>query len=388
MITVLHIFVALVAIWLISGTLLNLSKHPHWYIRLWDFGRTYVAAMATVTLIPYAIYFRRGWFDWLMITGLVFVIVRQLYMIFPYTPIAPKKVKPSDKPPGDEAFRLIISNVLQENTQYDLWLKVVRESDPDVIVAVEIDEKWDAALRPLERDYPHVIRQVQENYYGMVMYSRLRIVRSEVRFLVQEDVPSIHATLRLKNDQHVCIHALHPRPPEPMNDQDSTPRDAELVLMGKEIDKHQREDPTIVCGDLNDVAWSFTTQLFLRLSKLLDPRMGRGMYNSFKADSRIWRFPLDHVFHSDEFKLIDLRVCDNVGSDHFPMLIELSCQPEAARDAQPEPNEKAGDREEAKEIVEEQAEREQDGEEHGHVSGGGGAGNARAGAGGQGSGRG
>ena len=163
-----------------------------------------------------------------------------------------------------------------------------------------------------------------------------------------------------------------------MNDQDSAPRDAELIVLGKEIDKHQRTEPTVVCGDLNDVAWSFTTQLFLRLSKLLDPRMGRGMYNSFKADSRIWRFPLDHVFHSDEFKLIDLRVCDYVGSDHFPVLIELSCQPEAARDAQPEPREKPQDREEAREIVEEQAEREAKGEEHGHVSGGGGGGGGGA----------
>ena len=375
--TALHILLAAVALWLISGTLLNLTKHPHWYIRLWDFGRVYVAAFAIVTLVPYAILFRGRWYDWLIIGGLVFVIVRQLYMIFPYTPIASKKVKRSDKPAGDESFRLIISNVLMENARHDLWLKVVRESDPDVIVAVEIDQQWDAATRVLERDYPHVVRQVQDNYYGMVMYSRLRIVKSEVRFIVQDDVPSIHAVLRLKDHQHVCIHALHPRPPEPMNNQDSAPRDAELIVMGKEIDKHQRADPTVVCGDLNDVAWSFTTQLFLRLSKLLDPRMGRGMYNSFKADSKIWRFPLDHVFHSDEFKLIDLRVCDFVGSDHFPMLIELSCQPKAARDVQAEPQEKPGDREEAEEIVDQQAEREQTGEEHGHVSQGGAAGTRR-----------
>jgi endonuclease/exonuclease/phosphatase (EEP) superfamily protein YafD len=353
----LHILLALIALWLISGTLLNFSKHPHWYIRLWDFGRTYVAAWAILTLLPYAILFRRSGFDWLMLAGLVLVILRQLYMIYPYTPIAQKTVKRSATPPGDDAFRLLISNVLLENTQHDLWLKVVRQADPDVIVAVEVDEKWDAAMRPLARDYPHVVRQVQDNYYGMIMYSRLRIVKSEVRFIVQADVPSIHATLRLKNQQHVCIHALHPRPPEPMNDQDSGPRDAELILVGREIDQHQRRDPTVVCGDLNDVAWSFTTQLFLRLSKLLDPRMGRGMYNSFKADSRIWRFPLDHVFHSDEFKLVDLRVCENVGSDHFPMLIELSCQPDAARKEQPEPVEKPGDREEAKEILQQQATR-------------------------------
>src|SRR5688572_17950908 len=202
----------------------------------------------------------------------------------------------------------------------------------------------------------------------MVMYSRLRIVQSEVRFLVQDDIPSIHAVLRLKNDQHVCIHALHPRPPEPMDDQDSAPRDAELIVMGKEIDQHQRGDPTVVCGDLNDVAWSFTTQLFLRLSKLLDPRMGRGMYNSFNADSRIFRFPLDHVFHSDEFKLVDLRRLPQVGSDHFPMLIELSCEPESAPGDQPEPSERPDDREHAEEILDEQAEREKNGDEKGHVA--------------------
>ena len=365
--TALHIVLALVSVWLISGTLLNFSKHPHWYIRLWDFPRVFVTVVAAAVTIPHAVFFHQRWYDRLILAGLALVIVRQLYMIYPYTPIARKKVKRSDRPAGEDSFRLLISNVLQENEKRDLWMKVAREADPDVIVAVEVDETWDAALRPLERDYPNVVRQVQQNYYGMVLFSRLKVEKSEVRFIAQEDVPSIHATLRLRDGQHVCIHALHPRPPEPIDDQDSAPRDAELVLLGKEIDQHRRAEPTVVCGDLNDVAWSFTTQLFLRLSKLLDPRMGRGMYDSFNADSRVWRFPLDHVFHSDEFKLIDLRVLDYVGSDHFPVLIELSCQPEQAPREQEEPREKDGDRAEASEIVGEQAERQATGEEHGHV---------------------
>jgi len=91
------------------------------------------------------------------------------------------------------------------------------------------------------------------------------------------------------------------------------------------------------------------------------------MYNSYNANSHVFRFPLDHVFHSNEFKLIDLRVLDHVGSDHFPMLIELSCEPEAATREQPETQAKADDHEDAHEIVQEQAEREAEGEEHGHV---------------------
>jgi endonuclease/exonuclease/phosphatase (EEP) superfamily protein YafD len=368
MLLALRIVLLLAGLLLIVGTAVNFSKHPHWLVRIWDFPRLITAGLAAIVGSAYGGFFHARWYDWLFLAGLGFVVFRQLWMIFPYTPVARQAVKWSKKPPGDDSLRLLISNVLMENTCYDTWLRVAREADPDMIVAVEINESWDTALRPLADDYPHCVRRAQDNYYGMVLYSRLPLEDARVRFLVQDDVPSIHVTIVLRDGQRVCLHALHPRPPEPMNDQDSAPRDAELVLMGKEIDKHQRGEPTIVCGDLNDVAWSYTTQLFLRLSKLLDPRKGRGMYNSFNANSRLFRFPLDHVFHSDEFKLIGLRVLDHVGSDHFPVLIELSCQPEAARDAQPEPRERSGDREEAEEIVEKQAERESDGEEHGHVS--------------------
>ena len=368
MLTALHILLFTVGLFLIAGTLVNLSKHPHWSVRLWDFPRVTTAIVAAAVGVTYGVFFHARWWDWLLLAGLAFVLGRQLYMIYPYTPLGPKRVKRSTRPPGDESLRLVMSNVLMENEQFDKWHEVVRAADPDVIVAVETNAAWDAALRPLERDYPHCVRQVQENYYGMVLYSRLEIEKSEVRFLVQDDIPSIHATVKLRDGQRVCVHALHPRPPEPIRDQDSAPRDAELVMMGKEIDRHQREMPTIVCGDLNDVAWSYTSQLFLRLSKLLDPRMGRGMFNSFNANTRLFRFPLDHVFHSDEFKLIGLRVLPHVGSDHFPVFIELSCQPEAARDVQPEPSERRADQEEAAEIIEKQVEREREGEEHGHVS--------------------
>jgi endonuclease/exonuclease/phosphatase (EEP) superfamily protein YafD len=371
----LHILLALVAAFLLFGTLLNFSKHPHWFVRIWDFPRLMTALLATAIAVPYAIWFRDRWYDWALLAGLAFVVARQLYMIFPYTPVARKVVKrASGTPDRGRRLRLAISNAEMENRQFDRWLRVMREADPDVIVALEVDSAWDEGLRPLEGggpgQYPHVVRQIQDNYYGMILFSRLKLQEVEVKFLVQDDIPSIHATLVLRDGQRVTLHALHPRPPEPINDQDSAPRDAELVIMGKQIHDHQRAEPTIVCGDLNDVAWSYTTQLFLRLSKLLDPRKGRGFYNTFNAKSRLFRFPLDHVFHSDEFKLIELRRLGHVGSDHFPVLIELSCEPESAPHDQGEPRERAGDREEAEEILGEQAEREREGKEHGHVSSG------------------
>jgi hypothetical protein len=86
----------------------------------------------------------------------------------------------------------------------------------------------------------------------------------------------------------------------------------------------------IVAGDLNDVAWSHTSRLFRRLSRLVDPRVGRGFYNSYHAQCVWMRWPLDHVFYSPDFLLRGLRRLPAFGSDHFPLLIELAYHPRAA----------------------------------------------------------
>lgn len=171
-----------------------------------------------------------------------------------------------------------------------------------------------------------------------------------MRYLVDAEIPSIRTTFRLRNGQTTRLHALHPKPPEPLRNQDSTPRDAELVLVAKEI-AAAAPAPSVVCGDLNDVAWSDTTRIFLRVSGLLDPRVGRGLLNTYNAGNPIFRFPLDHVFHSNHFKLFRLRRLPKVGSDHFPVLIELNLEPDAPAE-QPAPRPEESDERIAEQIVE------------------------------------
>jgi endonuclease/exonuclease/phosphatase (EEP) superfamily protein YafD len=288
--------------------------------------------------------------------------------IFPYTRLAPLHVEPSSsaRPKksgahGENSLRLLISNVLMENQEYDRLLRRIEENDPDVILAVETDEKWARALEPLSASYPYVVRHPQENYYGLMLFSRFPLIEPKINFLVQDDIPSVHTRLQLPSGVEVVLHGIHPRPPEPIRDQKSTPRDAELVLLGRNV-REEGHLPTVVAGDLNDVAWSETSQLFLRLSGLLDPRMGRGFYNSFNAKSIIQRYPLDHVFHSEHFRPVDLQVLPEIGSDHFPVLIELSCEPRAAAETEtPEPED--GDHELAEEKLEEQEEAERTGDD-------------------------
>jgi endonuclease/exonuclease/phosphatase (EEP) superfamily protein YafD len=53
----------------------------------------------------------------------------------------------------------------------------------------------------------------------------------------------------------------------------------------------------------------------------------------------LFSLSLDHVFHSNDFTLIDLCRLGFVGSDHFSICMALSHTPEAAPE-QPEPEQK------------------------------------------------
>jgi endonuclease/exonuclease/phosphatase (EEP) superfamily protein YafD len=203
-------------------------------------------------------------------------------------------------------------------------LRIIRQANPDFLITVETDLWWQRQLDALEKDYPHTIKCPLENLYGMHVYSRFPLVDAAIQYLVEPDIPSMHASIALPCGRHVKVHCMHPKPPSPTENPGSGERDAELIAVAGSVAESEGDVPVIVAGDLNDVAWSETTRLFRKISGLLDPRVGRGMYNTFHASYPFLRWPLDHLFHSDHFGVISLRRLPAFGSDHFPILVELA----------------------------------------------------------------
>ncbi|HET7746948.1 MAG TPA: endonuclease/exonuclease/phosphatase family protein [Vicinamibacteria bacterium] len=349
--------VALVALaaWLASGTLLSLTTNPHWYVRGWDFPRVVVLALAVLAAGVYGpLFFEGSVLDWAVMASMAAVAAWQTAKIIPYTRLVRPSVRSADPRAAEARIRLVISNVLMENTEHERWVSVVRGARPDVVVALEPDARWRAAMEPLRSELPHAAECVLSNYYGLVVLSRFELVDPQVRFLVDRETPSIHARVPLADGRPVWLHAIHPRPPEPVTGTDSEARDAELVLLAREIGK-AADEPRIVAGDLNDVAWSYTTKLFLRLSGLLDPRRGRGLFATFNANHpRPLRWPLDHVFHSRHFTLAELRLLPHVGSDHLAVLIDLCLEPGALQVQEKPPAPSGADVENAREMLERQ----------------------------------
>ncbi|MES2763482.1 MAG: endonuclease/exonuclease/phosphatase family protein [Bacteroidota bacterium] len=300
---------------------LALIKKDFWVFRIFDYPRMQKFVILASVMIVFFIFFRNDfiWIDWLLMCLVFISLVYLAYLILPFT-IVGKKMISENKDPLLKKLQIVVANVYQENKDHKKLLQLIELRKPDVLLLVETDHNWQKSLQILKQTYPYYIEVPKDNTYGMLFYSRFKILHHQIKYLVDPEIPSIEADIEF-DDQTIKLFALHPTPPSPTENLYSTDRDAEILMVAKKA-KHIK-GPCMVIGDLNDVAWSYTTELFLKTSGLLDPRRGRGWYNTYNAKYVVFRWPLDHLFVSGHFRLVDIKVEKHIGSDHFPISMSV-----------------------------------------------------------------
>jgi len=309
-------------------TLIPLVRHDFWVFRVFEYPRLQKLFLNAVFILVLLICYIP--FDLNIQISLAILLLNLgylLYQIIPFTVLGKKEIISSTKASNGNNVRLLIANVYQYNDKFDDYLELIKNCDPDLALFVETDSLWQQKLDKIKTDYPHTLSIPLSNTYGMLLYSKLALKNGSINYLVEDDIPSIEVDVELRSGQMVKLFCLHPQPPVPQENPRSTERDKEILLVGKKA--KNCKIPVIVIGDLNDVAWSYTTDLFAKTSQLLDPRKGRGFYNSFNAKYFFLRFPLDHIFCSADFTLSSIKRMPSCGSDHFPMCVELQYNPKA-----------------------------------------------------------
>ncbi|MFD3001290.1 endonuclease/exonuclease/phosphatase family protein [Pontibacter toksunensis] len=343
----------------ILATALPLLPMEEWYVRVFDFPRMQLLFLALFSLILFLwLGSKHRKRDKFLLYGLSTAIIYQAINIYPYTPLAPVQVKQAKQDSTQQnELSIMVFNVFMKNENHDKLIALARKKNPDILLLLESDSVWQQALEPETQGYPYRIEIPLSNTYGMHLYSQLPLRQKRINYLLEEGIPSIKTYVKLRNGIWVELHAVHPKPPVPTEDPNSRKRDAEIVLVASDI--ADSKYPVVVAGDFNDVAWSRTTELFQEVSSLMDPRVGRGLFSTFNANYPLLRWPLDHVFHSDHFKLVQIERLPDIDSDHFPIFIRLSFAPENKYE-QEEPKPDEDTHEEAIETIQEGVEEAQE----------------------------
>lgn len=318
-------------------SLLPLLAADYWWIRVFDFPHLQFTGFTLLAIILYFFTFKPKWInDYFYIVILLGCFSFQLYRFIDYTPFFPEEVQTSSEDIATENMvSIYTANLLQKNKESQPLFEEIREKQPDIIVFTEANKRWSNLIKSnIGSSYIYKIEEPLENTYGMLVYSKFELVDGVVKYRVDPEIPSIDAKVKLRNGALVQLHAIHPTPPMPQHNPRSTDRDKELMQIA--FASKESELPVIVIGDFNDVAWSDSTQLTKTVGKLLDVRIGRGFYNTYHAQYPIFRWSLDHILTSSEFRLKNLGTGVDFGSDHFPYWAILSFEPELSKEQKPE----------------------------------------------------
>ncbi|HSP26598.1 MAG TPA: endonuclease/exonuclease/phosphatase family protein, partial [Saliniramus sp.] len=316
-----------------------------------DYPRIQFVVALAVLLALYII-FRRSLATkgWALLALATVAIGYNVYRVHPYATVLDEQAIAVAECPADSRVRVLVANVQKGNRQAQALIDLVRNVDPDLFLAMETDEWWDAQLRVLADELPHRIQHIpqEREHYGIHLFSRLELIEPEIEFVFGQDTPAVFSTVRLRDGATVAFQGLHPEPPLFWS-QPTTMRDARLVSAA--LRAREAGDPVIMAGDFNAVPWERITRRSMRIGELLDPRVGRGLYPTYDAKSLLISWPLDQILYQKEFALASFQRLEPFGSDHYPVLAELCHMPAAAERQSPPPL-ADGDLEEAQASLE------------------------------------
>ena len=213
---------------------------------------------------------------------------------------------------------LISLNVYTGNTDKQAVIDYLRERSADLVVVMEVDERWEQALAELHDHYPHQFIQSRPDNFGIGLLSREPLAQSQFVNAGGTHLPTIVARVEREARAFVLV-ATHPLPP--IGASNTRERNAQLRAVADIVKASSL--PCVVAGDFNATPWSSAFRDLTARSGLRDSALGRGVQGSWNAKSPLIRIPIDHVLVPASVRVFRRVVGPNVGSDHFPVEIEF-----------------------------------------------------------------
>jgi endonuclease/exonuclease/phosphatase (EEP) superfamily protein YafD len=287
-------------------------------------------ALALLGFIGLMSVYRRPWLAFICVVILAADVIT----------LAPNLFAKREAVDGKANLRLLLVNVNYKNSQYLRVINYIADVNADVVILEEFTPKWQKQVEEslVEKTFPYKILAAREDTFGIAVFSRFPIVKSQILGLAGYEWPTIVAQISPSGNSLnlVAAHFMGPMTYEGWLEQVAQMRDlgarSEIARL-----------PLVVAGDFNTTPWTDCFCLLMQGLHLRDSRRGFGLQQSWPTAEPIVvlkslgltfspylfglnalvALPLDHCLVSDEIIVANRRVGNFVGSDHFPVVIDL-----------------------------------------------------------------
>lgn len=309
------ILVAIPALVLAAASIAAFAGGLVWWLDvLANFRAQYVVALVVLgTVLLLSPRWRRYGYVVLAAAVVNLAVVAPLYLGSPGTASG-----------GVPPIRVVSFNLLSTNEEYNEVIEYIRSTDADLVLLHEASRPWEVALESAGLDYEIIRARSEDLIFGTLVLARDEIEATSFGFAATEP-RAIDMDYR-PDGWPVSLQILSVHPLAPTNEERAGLRNAQTGFAREWA--VEQEGPRVVVGDFNSTPWSAPFRDLVRGADLSNSQIGYGLQPSFPADSLpLLRVPIDHLVHGSDIVVIDRRLGPSMGSDHFPLIVDLTYSP-------------------------------------------------------------
>ncbi len=297
-----------IAVPLICGfTLVGLISGGWWPLELFDHFRVQYCVLLLAMGAVLAVIRRFSW------AGVAFLCASANLWV-----IVPLYLADISVPVRDKSFRVVSLNLNRENREHGRVTRFIRASGADMVLLMELNGFWANRLAGLSDTYPYSIERQRQDNFGIALFSKIPLSHGAIKSVGDLDFPMLAVSSEVQGKPLIVIGA---HPPPPVSFELAKMREHYLDELAGCVSR--QKGSVVVLGDLNTTSWSPLFENLTRKTGLRDSRKGFGVQPTWPVWLPPLLIPVDHCLVSRDISVISRRVGTSVGSDHYPVIVDL-----------------------------------------------------------------
>ena len=226
---------------------------------------------------------------------------------------------------GAPEVRVMSFNLLSTNENFAEVIDYIETTNPDLVLLHEASRPWEVAMDAADLGYQIIRPRSDDLIFGTLVMIRGEDVQA-VSFGFAEAQPRAVELKYRPTGWPEELSVLSTHPLAPTEKERAQLRDAQLEFAGDWA--ADQEGAFFVVGDFNATPWSAPFRQLLAAAELRNSQSGFGLQPSFPTESVfLLRVPIDHLVQSPALAVRDRQLGPAMGSDHFPLLVDLQLTP-------------------------------------------------------------
>jgi endonuclease/exonuclease/phosphatase (EEP) superfamily protein YafD len=213
-------------------------------------------------------------------------------------------------------LRIVSFNVLFSSTAYAQLIKFVQRVSPDVVCLHETTPDWQEHLAPLTARYAFSLFTGNGQRTGFACLSRIVPLRVVPPVTDGSAAPWMQLELASGGTAFTLVSAHMSLPIEAAG---SAARNRQIAELARELQKVAQ--PVVVIGDFNVSPYSPYNADFVTTSRLRD--CSRGHAPTWPTSFAPLWIQIDRCFVSEGVGVVRYQVGPELGSDHYPLIIDV-----------------------------------------------------------------